>query len=188
MNITFKKIDFERSLHYYLKDKYYYKQTDCHMNAYTRFFDKNYEEVEHRELHFSFVTGLMLFTKDDSKYCVLHSWVEDKGMVIDTTSLSNSNLSLVSNPSNQLVYEVKKLINEHILYIPYFVISNANLTKKTQELYIKSNFNESKFLKLFEEYLKSICDSVSQDFIFLNSVREKYGFEFKQGDFLIGIL
>lgn len=187
MDIILKKIDFDKSLHYFLKDKSYYKQSDCHINAYTRFFDKNYEEVERRELHFSYVTGLMLFTSGDQKYCVVHSWVEDRGMVIDTTSLSNSQLSLVIYPSKQLICEAKRIINEHISYVPYFVISNGNLTSKTQELFIKNNLNEKKWLKAIEEYLKSICDSVAQDSKFLYSIREKHGYEFKQGDFLIGV-
>ncbi len=187
MDITFKKIDFEKSLHYYLKDKNYYKPSDCHMNVYTRFFDKNYGEVELRDLHFSYVTGLMLFTDGEHKYCVVHSWIEDRGMVIDTTSLSSSHLALVSSPSTQLIFETKKIINEHVSYAPYFVISNANLTKKIQELYLKSNRIENKFLRAVEDYLKSICDSVSQDSNFLYQIQEKYGYEFKQGDFLIGI-
>jgi len=187
MDITFKKIDFEKSLHYYLKDKNYYKPSDCHINAYIRFFDKNYEEVERRDLHFSYVTGLMLFTDGEQKYCVVHSWIEDRGMVIDTTSLSSSQLALVSSPSTQLICETKKIIDEHVSYVPFFVISNVDFTKKTQELYLKSNRIENKLHRAVEDYLKSICDSVSHDSKFLYQIHEKFGYEFKQGDFLIGI-
>ncbi|MFA7435402.1 MAG: hypothetical protein WC006_03435 [Bacilli bacterium] len=157
------------------------------MNAYSRFFDKNYEEVERRESHFSYVTGLMLFTDGDQKYCIVHSWVEDRGLVIDVTTFANSKLAFVSCPSEKMIYESKKIINEHISYVPYFVISNVNLTKKTQELFIKSKYNERIFLKAIEDYLKSICDSVANDSRFLYSIREKHGYEFKQGDFIIGM-
>jgi len=187
MNIIFKKMNFDKSLQYFLKDKNYYKKNDCHMNSYSMFYDRNYEEVEHRKSNFSYVTGLIMFKKGEKKYCVVHSWVEDRGMVIDTTSLANSKLACCTCPSEKLISESKKIINDYISYVPYFVISNADLTIKTQELYIGSNFIHEKFAKGIETYLQSICDSVANDSIFLCSIREKYGYEFKQNNFIIGI-
>ena len=52
-----KKIDFEKSFEYFSKDKDYYQPRDCHVNAYARFYDKNYEEVERRLSKFKYVTG-----------------------------------------------------------------------------------------------------------------------------------
>ena len=180
-------MNFDKTLLYFLKDKNYYKQNDCHMNSYSKFFEKNFKEVEHRESDFSYITGLIIFTKGEKKYCVVHSWVEDRGMVIDTTSLANSQLAFSSYPTSKLILESKKLINDYISYVPYFVISNVDLTKKIQELFIESNYIKEKTARAIEAYLKSICDCVANDSGFLCSIREKYGYEFKQEDFMIGI-
>ena len=57
-----KEISFEKSLKYFIKDKNYYEVSDCHTNTYSKFYDKNCEEVDSRSKDFSFITGLLTYS------------------------------------------------------------------------------------------------------------------------------
>ncbi len=183
-----KRINFEKTLKYFMKNRDSYEPFDCHMNTYDRFYDKNYDEVDSRSKDFSFVTGLMTLSKGDLKVCVVHSWVEDRGMVIDVTSLANSKLKFVVNYSDEDVDEIKASLEERVNYIPYKTISNNKLTQICQELYYKSGMNQKLFLDNLTKYLNDIVDAVKQDNDFLDRVKEKYDFDFQPDGFAVEVI
>lgn len=182
-----KKISFNKSYYYFDKDKEIYHSSDCHTNTYIKFYDKNYKEVERREKDFKYVTGLMTYDDGINKYCVVHSWVEDNGQIIDTTSLSNSILNSLENPSEDDIDEIKCLLNDKISYIPYFSLSNQRFTAKCQEIYIKNGLNLKKSLKEIEELLISIVQSVENDTKFLTCVKNEFGYKYKNKGFKIEV-
>ena len=185
--IITKKISFEKSFYYFRKDKNVYNSFDCHTNTYVSFFEKNYEEVESRENDFKYVTGLMAYDDGENKYCVIHSWVEDKGMIIDTTSLANSQLKAIDTYSDDIVREIKNLLDKNICYIPYLSLSNTEFTAKCQELFIQCGYNQEKALKAIENYLISIAQCIEKDKRFLLEVKNTIRYEFKEGNFHIEI-
>lgn len=185
--IVQKKICFEKSFYYFQKDKEVYNSCDCHTNTYIRFFDQNYEEVEMRENDFKYVTGLMVYDNGENKYCVVHSWIEDKGMIIDTTSLANSQLKSLSAYPKDYVKEIEDLLDKKIRYIPYFSLTNKQFTLKCQELYCQCGFNQIELLKTIEDYLISIAQSVEEDEDFLSKATNSLGCEYKKDGFYIEI-
>ena len=104
-----KKICFSKTFYYFNKDKDIYNSCDCHTNTYINFYDKNYLEVEKRENDFKYVTGLMTYDNGNDKFCVIHSWLEDNGEIIDTTSLANSQLKIINNPTTEEINEITGL-------------------------------------------------------------------------------
>ena len=185
--IITKKICFEKSLYYFKKEKNAYNSCDCHNNTYINFFEYNYEEVEMRENDFRYVTGLIIYDNGKNKYCVIHSWVEDKGMIIDTTSLANSKLKTLDMFSKDSVNEIKDLLDKNIYYIPYFSLSNKEFTTKCQELFVQCAYNKEKTVKAIEGYLVSIAQCVEKDKRFLMEVKNTIGCEFKKDGFYIEI-
>ena len=184
--INLKKINFQKSYEYFYKNPDVYKPSDCHTKSYVKFYDVKYDEVDSRSDDFYFVTGLMTFDDGIKKFCVVHSWVEDNGKVVDTTSLANSQLSN-GDFNKKNVLEVQKILEDKISYIKYFSISNNDLTKKSQELLISNEYNKEKTFKAIEEYLIAIAQSVENDKEFIQKVKSEYGFELKSGNFQLEI-
>jgi hypothetical protein len=180
---TPKKICFEKSLYYFKKNKNTYAPCDCHNNTYLHFYDCNYEEVEKRENDFTYITGLMIYNNGDNKYCVVHSWVEDNEMIIDTTSLANSQLKSLSVFPKDYVKKIEELLNNKISYIPYFSLSHKQFNVKCQEFFIKSAYNEQEYIKAIERYLVSITQSIEKDKGFMLKIETTLGCEFKKDGF-----
>lgn len=116
-----KQICFEKFLYYFKNDKSVYNPADCHINTYLKFYDQNYEEVERREDDFKYVTGLMVCYHDNNKYCFVHSWIEDNGMIIDTTILANSQFKILNNFSIARVNEIKDILEKE--YVIFHIMS-----------------------------------------------------------------
>lgn len=187
MEIRVKKIDFKESLYYFLKDRKKYEQSNCHINTYNTFYDCNYKVVNLRESNFYYVTGLMIFKYEQKKYCVIHSWIEDCGKIIDVTSLTNSQLYYLAEPSEDQVEEIRKFLAENVEYVSYFKIGNKKFTNKCREIYSKCFGSVDRFNKEIEKYLQKIVIDVSDDSLFIEKVSEMLQCEFKKEGFMVRV-
>ena len=186
MGIEFKKIDFENTLSFFLRGRGKYETRNCHMNTYSTFYDVSYNEVLRDEKSFSYSTGLMLYD-GDKKYCVIHSWVEYKGKVVDLTSFANSQLKFVAKPTMYLINSIRKLLKEKVQYVAHSNISNKDLNSTLQKIAQKCQNDMLKIKFEIENYLNSIVDDVKNDETFLKTITEKYGYELKEDSFQIEI-
>lgn len=187
MEIRVKKIDFKQSLYYFLKDKKKYEQSNCHINTYNTFFDCNNKVVTLRESNFYYVTGLMIFEHKQKKYCVIHSWVEDCGKIIDITSLTNSQLYYLEEPSEDEIEEIRELLENCVEYVVYFKIGNKSFTNKCREIYSGCFGSNDRFNKEIEKYLQKIVTDVSDDSLFIDKVSEMFQCEFKKEGFMVRV-
>ena len=184
MMLLVKKMDFEKSLNYYLKDKNTYEAKECHKNTYSTFYSNNEMLIRKRPKDFTYVTGLMTYDKDGIKVCVVHSWVEYCGLVIDVTPFANCNCPI--NIDDDSKEELENKCNEIIGYIQYSVMSNKKLDEKAKEMGMKAFMNKSYFDELTSNFLIELAEAVEKDSDFLSRVKDKYGYEFKKDGFSIG--
>lgn len=182
-----KGICFNKTFYYFNKDKDIYNPCDCHTNTYINFYDRNYLEVEKREKDFKYVTGLLTYDNGQDKYCVVHSWVEDNGEIIDTTSLANSQLKILNSLPKEEINQIKNLLEEKIGYLPYSSLDNKQFTLKCQDIYSKCGYNQEKVIEYIKKYLISIAQSVEKDKRYLEEVKSKLGYEYKADGFQIEI-
>lgn len=187
MEIRNKKIDFKETLHYFLKDKDSYNRSDCHINTYNVFYENNHKVIDVRQSNFYFVTGIVIFSDGQNKYCVVHSWVEDCGKVIDVTSLANSILYQLNNPSDEQIEEIKNILEQNVEYVGYSRINNKKLTNDWRKIQRKCFNNIDKTFSEIEKYLQDIVKRVSDDIEFINEVKEIFKCEFKEDNFAIEI-
>ena len=182
-----KRICFEKTFYYFNKDKDIYKPCDCHTNTYISFYERNYLEVEKREEDFKYVTGLLTYDNGKNKYCVTHSWIEDNGEIIDTTSLANSQLKILNNLPEEEINQIKNLLERNIGYIPYLSLNNKQFTLKCREIYSKCGYNQEKAIENIEKYLISIAQSIEKDRRYLEKVKSKFDYEYKADGFQMEI-
>ena len=177
-----KKIDFEKSLEYFFKDKDYYQPRDCHVNAYVRFYDKNYEEVERRLSKFKYVTGFLAFEDEDGKKCIVHSWIEKDGCVIDTTPFANLYACKREDFSDEELRELKKLSIEKSKYVGVKGLSDIELTRKCRQIAASCVDIEKQYIAAVEKFITEIVESISNDEKLI--IRQKeMGYELVTGDY-----
>lgn len=178
-------IDFDKTLKYFVKDKFEYQQNECHSNTYSRFYSCNCEEVDLRSNDFSFHTGLICY--EDTKKCVIHSWVEDKNNIIDVTSISNSQIAFNKNITSNMIEDIRKILCDKIRYIEYYSISNVELTRLIRLFFMENNFNEKKAINELENHIMSIVKKIELDNEFLNKIKKEYGYDLMHDDYIVFI-
>lgn len=177
-----KKIDFEKSFKYFWKDKEYYQPRDCHVNTYARFYDKNYEEVERRISKFKYVTGFLDIEDDDGKKCILHSWIEKDGFVIDVTPFANLYSFVKEDFSDDNLQELKKLTINKSKYVSLTALSDIEFTKKCKEIASNCEDVGSQYIGAIEDFIMKIVESISSNEKLIMRQRE-LGYEFMTGDY-----
>lgn len=114
-------------------------------------------------------------------------WVEDNGMIIDTTILANSQFKILNDFSITRVNEIKDTLEKRVCYIPYYELSNKLFTLQCQEFYAHFGCNTDKIFKIIENYLGSIVQSVEKDNDFISKVKNDFGCELKKDYLCFGI-
>ena len=176
-----KRINFDKSLSYYLKDKEQYLPCECHNNTYLKFYDYNYPEVEKRMDSFKYVTGLLLIDDGVQKIAFIHSWIEKNNEIIDVTVLANSFSMLPSLPE-RIIEESKVKLIEKVRYMPITSMSDIQFTKECQRLGVGTGFNKEASMKKVEEYLQSIVFEASKSPL-IKKQQEGFGYKFVEGDY-----
>ena len=181
MEIINKKIDFDKSLDYYLKDKNEYRKLECHLNAYDCFYKSNEKIINIRESNFYYVTGVIICESNGKKYAIVHSWVEENKKIIDVTFFANSLIHQEVSPTSEIISELRD-ISEEIIYIPNFRIANRKLTNDFKTLAKRVSYNPDLTTALLEKYLNDIVIKVANDIEFKERVKELYDCEFEEGN------
>lgn len=131
--MAFKRINYDESIKYYLKDYLKYECKECHVNTFQKFFDSNIEEVENNEKAFKYVIGLLINDSTDDAVCYIHSWIEKNNMIIDVTPFANvfisSSTQLVGDEYEEFIRQVKAS-----RYMPIKSVSNINLNIEFNKL------------------------------------------------------
>lgn len=127
--MAIKKINYDASLKYYLKDNNGYERKQCHVNTFQKFYDFNYEEVEKNEDAFKYVVGLFIGNDGDKPICYIHSWVEKNNEVIDVTPFANV---FITNENQLNGDEYEEFVRQvsGARYMPIKTISNKAFNKE----------------------------------------------------------
>lgn len=173
-----KEIDFDLSLKYFLNGIQRYESKNCHVNAYSIFYELNYNEMDFSTSKINIVTGLMAIEIKDSKYCVIHSWIEKDNRVIDVTNFANSIFKFWPNISKK-DYDDIYTVSSKFKYFPYYHISNREFTKICKKL---------RDISEIENYIVKIIKSIENDLSFIETVKKEYGYIFKKEDFEMKLL
>ena len=184
--MAIKKINFDKSLTYYLKDKEHYLPCECHTNTYINFYDYNYEEVEKRIDVFRYVTGLMLINGGDKKIMLIHSWIEKNNEIIDVTALANSFSSFPLIP-NSVLEDAKAKLLEKVRYMPISSMSDIQFTKDCKKLGDGIGLDREAHTKRVETYLQSIVSEASKSSI-IKKQQDDFGYQFVEGDYSFFII
>ena len=169
-----KRINFDLSLRYYLKDYDSYFRCDCHINTFQKFFDNNYEEIEANEHSFKYVIGLYLFNYDGKKLCYLHSWIEKNNEVIDVTPFANAFVSKETVFEGPEFEESKRVLTE-ARYISIKSMSNKKLNNDLKAFMFSKHYSTPE--KAMEDLLKQwILDAESSNII--KKQISDFGYEF----------
>lgn len=176
-----KKINFDKSLAYYLKDKERYLPRECHLNTYLYFYDCNLANIQKRTDSYRYVTGLMLISDEEKKIMLIHSWIEKNNEVIDVTSMANSFSGFPSIPDS-VIEDAKRKFSEKIRYMPISSMSDIQFSKENNKLIAEARFDEKASNKKFEEFLQSIVFEVSKNQA-IKKQQEEFGYEFVDGDY-----
>lgn len=179
--MAIKKINFDKTLAYYLKDKEQYLPCECHTNTYLKFYDYNFPEVERRIDSFKYVTGLLLITDDTQKIAFIHSWIEKNNEVIDMTVLANS-FSMFSSIPERIIEDSKTKLLEKVRYMPIISMSDLQFTKECQRLGAGLGFDKEAYMKKVEEYLQSIVLEASKSPA-IKKQTDGFGYKYVEGDY-----
>ena len=181
-----KKINFDKSLAYYLKDKEHYLPCECHTNTYINYYDYNYEEVEKRIDTFRYVTGLMLINDEEKKIMLIHSWIEKNNEIIDVTAMANSFGGFPSIPDS-VVEDAKAKFLEKVRYMPISSMSDIQFTKDCKKLGEGIGLDREAHTKRVEAYLQSIVSEASKSVI-VKRQQDSFGYKFVDGDYSFFII
>ena len=179
--MAIKRINFDKSLTYYLKDKEQYLPCECHNNTYLKFYDYNYPEVEKRMDSFKYVTGLLLIDDGVQKIAFIHSWIEKNNDIIDVTVLANS-FSVLSSIPESIMENAKEKLSNKVRYMPIVSMSDLQFTKECQKLGASIGFNKEASMKKVEEYLQSIVIEASKSPL-IKKQTDDFGYKFVEGDY-----
>ena len=127
-------MNFDKSLKYYLKDKDYYINSECHVNVYQRFYDVNYEEIEKRDYKIKYVTGLLIGELGEEKFCYIHSWIEINNEVIDVTSMANLFNRVNFDVTSEMLELLKQEVANTTKYMPIKSISDIDFTMLVKKM------------------------------------------------------
>ncbi len=168
--MAIKKIDFDESLKFYLKDFSEYERKECHVNTFQKFFDSNIEEVERNAKAYKYSIGLLLNELDDKKICYIHSWVEKDGRVIDVTPFANVFIT-DKTPLNGSEFEEFKRSVSNAKYLSLKTVSNDTLNKKLQDTFY-SSLGTITPGKAMEKLVSTWIDEVQHDKRIQNQIDE----------------
>ena len=173
--MALKKICFDKSIEYYLKNYNGYERSNCHVNVFQKFYDFNYSEIEANESSFKYVIGLFLGMYESRKICYLHSWIEINNEVIDVTVFANALVgpgTLLSGPEFE---EARKMLAEDCKYMPLKTISNKQYNRELNELYYSKSIStpEKAAELLIRKWIEEAESSPK-----IKEQIEKYGYEY----------
>lgn len=159
--MAFKRINYNESLKYYLKDYLEYERKECHVNTFQKFFNNNYEEVENNEKAFKYVIGLLINNSADNTVCYIHSWIEKNNSVIDVTPFANVYISSSEQLVGDEYEEFARQVNES-RYMPLKTVSNANLNKEFNNL-LRSGGDLQNPGKTMEKLIRQWIEEAEKD-------------------------
>ena len=173
--MAFKRINYNESIKYYLKDYLKYKRKECHVNTFQKFFDYNIEEIENNEKAFKYVIGLLINDSTGNAVCYIHSWIEKNNSVVDVTPFANM---YISSPEQLVENEYKEFVRQvnESRYMPLKTVSNANLNKELNNL-LRSGDDLQKPGKTMEKLIRQWIEEAEKDHIIPEIVR-KNGLKF----------
>ena len=172
--MAIKRIDFDLSLKFYLKDFKEYERKECHVNTFQRFFDCNIDEVEKNSKLYKYSIGLLMGEMGSRRICYIHSWVERNGQVLDVTPFANIFLTdqvPLSGPD----YDMFKELTKSCKYYSFKTISNTSLNKELR----KKTFSSKSFEpgKAMENLILDWIEEIKNDPVFQRQIKE-CGYEF----------
>lgn len=180
-----RRMDFEKSFNFYIKDKETYKIKDCHHNSYIIFDDNNQKLIDNNPKDFSFHTGLLCNKK--LNLCLIHSWIEYRGSIIDVTSIANLQFVYAEKIDSKMRHEAKKYIDTNYRFINYIVFSNQEFTDFINKCYYSSNYQNKNLNEIVGDSLNKIIDLVKNDEQYLTKIKNKFGYDLAPDDFMIEI-
>lgn len=180
-----KKICFDQSFNFYYKNRNNYEPKACHENSYIKFDDCNQKLIDANPRDFSFHTGLLCHKK--LKICLVHSWVEYKGDIIDVTSIANSRFIYAEKIDSKLKHESKKYMTQNYSFINYSTMSNQELTILVNECNMKAKISNKKFNEIFGNAISNLADQVKKDEEYLLKINNKFGYTLAHDDFILEI-
>ena len=172
--MAIKRINYDESLKFYLKDFNEYERKECHTNTFQKFFDCNIEEVESNSKLYKYSIGLLLNNLGEKKICYIHSWVEKDGSVIDVTPFANVFITDKTPLVGSEYEEFKNSVN-NAKYLAVKTVSNDMLNKKLQETFYSARGTLTPG-KAMEKLVSTWIDEVQQDKRIQNQTQE-FGYE-----------
>lgn len=173
VDIELRRLDFEKSKKYFLKDYLVYAPYDCHTNAFVRFYDKNYKIVDENKSDYKFVIGLSVCFSKDGNYCCTHSWVMEKNKIVDVTLFANA-----FHSQNIKIYSIDKINwdeepSKNLGYISYRIFTNREFDKicKTKCMGIT---DKNKVNKIMQDFLMAEIEKLENDKEFISEIEKKY--------------